>query len=151
MLRQYNSQKWSLQINFEGVHYKLAMPIKFVILKEMWLLDDGNETYFQKSISNSPDPLSLVVLCLLAFLKETNSLEVFLEFKVLLIRARDFPVGIHLLKVNNRNGRARCEICSKLTIKTPERLHWRRFCVFIVNFEHISHIVLVLLLLTLNM
>ena len=127
------------------------MPIKFVILKEMLLLDDGNETYFQKSMSNSPDPLSLVVLCLLAFLKETNSLEVFLEFKVLLIRARDFPVGIHLLKVNNRNGRARCEICSKLTIKTPERLHWRRFCVFIVNFEHISHIVLVLLLLTLNM
>ena len=31
------------------------------------------------------------------------------------------PVGIHLLKVNNKNARARCEICSKLTIKTPER------------------------------
>ena len=31
------------------------------------------------------------------------------------------PVGIYLLKVNNRNTRARCEICSKLTIKTPER------------------------------
>ena len=30
------------------------------------------------------------------------------------------PVGIFLLKVNNRN-RTRCEICSKLTIKTPER------------------------------
>ena len=26
--------------------------------------------------------------------------------------------GIYLLKVNNRNTRARCEICSKLTIKT---------------------------------
>ena len=26
-----------------------------------------------------------------------------------------------LLKVNNRNTRTRCEICSKLTIKTPER------------------------------
>ena len=33
-----------------------------------------------------------------------------------------------------------CEICSKLTIKTPERRHWRRFGVFIVNFEHISHL-----------
>ena len=30
------------------------------------------------------------------------------------------PVGIYLLKVNNRNTRTRCEICSKLTIKTPE-------------------------------
>ena len=31
------------------------------------------------------------------------------------------PVGIYLLKVNNRNTRTRCEICSKLTIKKPER------------------------------
>ena len=28
---------------------------------------------------------------------------------------------IYLLKVNNRNTRKRNEICSKLTIKTPER------------------------------
>ena len=27
------------------------------------------------------------------------------------------PMGIYLLKVNNRNARTRCEICSKLTIK----------------------------------
>ena len=31
-----------------------------------------------------------------------------------------YPVGIYLLKVNNRTTRTRCEICSKLTIKTPE-------------------------------
>ena len=30
-------------------------------------------------------------------------------------------MGIYLLKVNNRNTTTRCEICSKLTIKTPER------------------------------
>ena len=29
---------------------------------------------------------------------------------------------------------------SKSTIKTPERRQWRRFGVFIVNFEHISHL-----------
>ena len=34
----------------------------------------------------------------------------------------------------------RCEICLKLTIKTPKRRHWRRFDVFIVNVEHISHL-----------
>ena len=43
-----------------------------------------------------------------------------------------------------------CKICSKLTTKTPERCHWRRSCNFIVNFEHISHIVLVFPLLTFN-
>ena len=61
------------------------------------------------------------------------------------------PAGIYLLKYNNRNTRRRCEICSNLTLKTPERRHWRHSGVFIVNFEHISHIVLVFLLLTLNM
>ena len=34
----------------------------------------------------------------------------------------------------------RCEIFSKLTIKTPKRHQWRRFGVFIVIFEHISHL-----------
>ena len=52
--------------------------------------------------------------------------------------------------VNYRNTRTRCEICSKLTIKTPERRHWRRSGVFIVNFEHILHFVLVFLLLNLS-
>ena len=57
-------------------------------------------------------------------------------------------VGIYLIKVNNRYTRTRCEICSKLTIKTPERCQQHRSGVFIVNFEHISHFVLVFLLLT---
>ena len=53
------------------------------------------------------------------------------------------PAGIYLLEVNNRNIRARCEICSKLQ---------RRRCsgVFFVNFEHISLLDLVFLMLTLN-
>ena len=50
-----------------------------------------------------------------------------------------FPVSIYLLKVNYRNTRTRCEICSKY-----------RSGVFIINFEHISHLVLVFLLLTLS-
>ena len=61
-----------------------------------------------------------------------------------------FSAGICLLKVNNRNPRARREICSKLTIKTKERFQWGHSGVFIVNFEYISHLVLVFLLLTLN-
>ena len=46
--------------------------------------------------------------------------------------------------------------CSKLTIETLEQgvkyvqCHWRRSGVFIGNLEHISHLVLVFLLLTLS-
>ena len=61
------------------------------------------------------------------------------------------PADIYLFTVNNRNTRARCEIPLKLTIKTLERRNLRRFGVFIVNFEHISYLVLVFLLFNLNM
>ena len=54
----------------------------------------------------------------------------------------NYPAGNYMFKVNNRNTRTRCEICSKLTIKIPERCHWR--------IKHISHLVLVCLLLTLS-
>ena len=81
-----------------------------------------------------------------------------------------FLAGNYIFKVNNRNTRTRCEICSKLTkkipkrrhgrrsgiftvnfaIKIPKRRHWRRSGIFVVNFEHISHIVLVFLLLNMS-
>ena len=60
------------------------------------------------------------------------------------------PDNIYLFKVNDRNTRKRCEICSKLTIKTPERLQRRRYDVFIVKSEHFSYIFLKLTLSTLN-
>ena len=44
--------------------------------------------------------------------------------------SRTIPAGIYLLKVNNRN--------------------WRRSGIFTVTFEHISHLVLVFLWLTLS-
>ena len=62
------------------------------------------------------------------------------------LRFFDNSVGIYMFKVNNRNTRSKmCEICSKLTIKTPEQRHWRRSGVSIVNFEHISYLVLLFL------
>ena len=57
-----------------------------------------------------------------------------------------FPAGIYLFKVNSRNTRTMCEICSKSTMNTKER----RSVVFLVNFEQILHIVPVFLLLALN-
>ena len=77
----------------------------------------------------------------------------FTILRILMVREAftKIPVGIYLLNVNNRNTGTRCEICSKLTIKTPERRQWRRSGAFIVNYEQISHLALVFLLLTLNM
>ena len=52
---------------------------------------------------------------------------------IILEMSYHYPADIYLLKVNNRNSRTRCEICSKLAIKIPEH-----------------GVVLVFLLLTLN-
>ena len=55
------------------------------------------------------------------------------------------PANIYLFKVNNRNIRKKYETCPKLT-----SFWWPRSGVFIVNFEHISYLFPVFLLLTLN-
>ena len=67
--------------------------------------------------------------------------------------ARQFSVGNYMFRLNNRNTRTRFDVCSELTIKTSERRErscWRCSVVFIVNFEHILHLILVILLLTLS-
>ena len=60
-----------------------------------------------------------------------------------------FLVGIDMFKVkkNKKNTGTRCEICSKLTVKTLER---HQFAISIFNSDHILHLALVLLKLTLN-
>ena len=63
---------------------------------------------------------------------------------------RCYTANIYLLKVNNKNSKKWCKICSKLTIKAPKRRQSRRSGVFIVNFEHISQLFSEFLLLTLN-
>ena len=81
-----------------------------------------------------------------------------------LVILKKFQVGNYMFKVNNRNTRTRFKICSKLTIETTERRlflienecetpigcltlcsikNWHRYGVFIVNFEHISYLVVV--------
>ena len=72
----------------------------------------------------------------------------------------NIPVSIYMFKVKNRNTSTKCELCSKLTIKKPERrltpilpvgIGVRRHSgVIVANFEYISHLFLVFLLLTLS-
>ena len=76
-------------------------------------------------------------------LTSSSQLTAHLTRKRDLIECSNPRAGNYIFKGNNRNTRTRCEICSKLTIKTPERRHWRCCGVFIVDFEHISHLVLV--------
>ena len=61
----------------------------------------------------------------------------------------NFTQERYLFKVNNTNTRKRCEISSNLTRKTPEPCHWSS--AIIINFEHISHLCLMFVLLTLSM
>ena len=61
-----------------------------------------------------------------------------------------YPAVIYLPKVNDKNTRKSCKICSKSTKKIPDWHRWRRSGVVIVNFEYISHLVLVFLLLPLT-
>ena len=82
---------------------------------------------------------------------KTIHLDILSNSKINIMYHCGIPSLYYLLKVKNINIRTSCEICSKLTIKTPELRSWRRFSVFIVNFEHISNLVLVFLLLTLSM
>ena len=42
------------------------------------------------------------------------------------------PADVYLLKVNNRNTRARCEICLKSTIKNQNDTTGH-----VINFEHV--------------
>ena len=49
-----------------------------------------------------------------------------------LVQTGSIPAGNYMFKVNNRNTRTKCEICSKLTIKVPEKR------VSTVNFEQVK-------------
>ena len=62
------------------------------------------------------------------------------------------PAGIHLFKVKKGNTRTMSEVSSKLTLKTPEQRQLRCSGVFVVNFEEILflHLVLVFPCLTLS-
>ena len=46
-----------------------------------------------------------------------------------------------MLKIRNKKTRTRCEICSKLTIKTPEQHRCSCSGIFSCQLKHISHVI----------
>ena len=57
----------------------------------------------------------------------------------------------NLFNANNKNPRAKCEICSQLAMKIPENNAILLHVNITANFEHVGCIVSVSLLLTFNM
>ena len=62
-------------------------------------------------------------LCLEIYLIIKNIFTIFVKINVnhILFDNNYYPAGNYVFKVNNRNTGTRCEICSKLKTKTPER------------------------------
>ena len=58
-----------------------------------------------------------------------------MDFSLEFIFVRNYYFSEILLRVNNRNNRTRSEMCSKLTIKTPDR---PCSSVSVTNFEHVN-------------
>ena len=56
-----------------------------------------------------------------------------LNLKTIDIWKRSHSANKYMFKFHNRSTRGRWKVCSKLTIKTPERGDWSRSDVFIVN------------------
>ena len=61
---------------------------------------------------------------------QVSGLSLFRPFSESFFELLAFTAGIYLLKVNNINTRTRCEICSKLKIKTPERRQASLWCLY---------------------
>ena len=64
--------------------------------------------------------------------KENSKTKIKKMVHMLLLQSNS-PANIYMFKVNNRNTTKRCEICPKLTIKTPEQRQLCHSGVLIVN------------------
>ena len=95
-----------------------------------------NELILTKTCSSAPCNFPKEKGSIMSFL-----LRILLNFSEQLFYR--ITVNSALFKVNNGNTRTISEICLKMLIKTREWHQWRLAVVFIVNFEQISHIVLV--------
>ena len=79
--------------------------------------------------------------------KVITKCDIYYNMMQLLWSATTHPAGCYIFKTSNRNTRTSCEICLKLTIKTPELRQWHHSG---RHHNDVIGVVLVSLLLTLN-
>ena len=97
-----------------------------------------------KLLTKTPERIIILLLW-----KSKCWLDIYQTNPVLLIFIT-FSANIYLFKTNNKNTRKCCETCSELTIQKLERRYCCRFSAIIVNLEHVPHLFLAFLSLTLS-
>ena len=122
------------EINFTYLHW-LCYKGNQESLKKLVAIPGMSQRTFTLNLIQGPFPNCLSEILMWNFKIRYHTISIIFGISHSI---QGIPADIYLLNVNKRNTRTRCEICSKLTLKTPGR-------------EHISHLVLVFLLLTLNM
>ena len=81
--------------------------------------------------SSNMATLSIFLKALSNFLQMWFDIKIYSVFHLIL--KISLSANIYLFKVNNRNTRKMCKICSKLTIKTLQQHSWHRSNIFIVT------------------
>ena len=100
---------WIKYLNIQSVKYFTEIKISKSKKKKTFV------TLASSSVGKEP----------LSSLMKNHSKFHYIHTKYILAN-RTLQTNIDLLKFNNINTRKRCEICSKFTVKTPERRQWRR-------------------------
>ena len=124
--KEFSFWKWNLYFIWKGKH-KLKLEIVFLKFKSRG--GETNDKSFSVIQKTKHDPWlsnqslknrfrNYIITIFQRWIWDPKTPGI--ELIVVLHRS---PVGIYLLKVHNRNTRTWCELCSKLTIKTPERLN----------------------------
>ena len=113
---------WKSKVSFPSIKifdHKTSLKFHCFLFRDRffkeslkYLLDDGSSTSINtlSLFANISKKLKVRQYTGFLYIKQTS-------WKVFV----NIPAGIYLLKVNNRNTRTRCEICSKLIIKISER------------------------------
>ena len=102
-------------INFVvfSVWYKEWLWVKASMLNFSWCYE-GNISFtndaWKEAVSQPPNRASVLVASV-----DLQTLEMGVTFMYLSPNSTIYPIGICLLKVNNRNTSTKCEICLKLT------------------------------------
>ena len=96
-------------------------------------------TFFYQNLRSNYKPLTISLSfwkLILHFFQSLKTLLVIVKLNIFKLQVLPNTANIYLFKVKNRNNRKRCEINSKLTIKTTEDL----ILVFIFSNLNIFHI-----------
>ena len=103
------------------LHDSFTWPFSYkfeVILSNIWSFCSINlSTNLEILYLQNCSKLHLLTIKAMKTVEKTS-------FQNSLFHRRRYLLNIFLIKVDNKNTTKSCKICSKLTVKTPERDHW---------------------------